>query len=93
MWQCSNKESSYQYRRCGRQGLDPWVGRFHGGGNGKPLQYSCLESPWTEEPDWLQSMSQTRLSTDTWFFIPLVLIVFIFRLVLKRKDGAIPLYP
>ena len=34
--------------------------------NGNPLQYSCLENPWTEEPGGLQSMgggkSQTRLS-------------------------------
>ena len=35
-----------------------------GEGNGNPLQYSCLENPWTEEPGGLQSMglqSQTRL--------------------------------
>ena len=30
-------------------------------GNGSPLQYSCWEIPWTEEPDGLQSMvSQSR---------------------------------
>ena len=27
-----------------------------GEGNGKPLQYSCLGNPWTEEPGGLQSM-------------------------------------
>ena len=27
-----------------------------GEGNGTPLQYSCLENPWTEEPGRLQSM-------------------------------------
>ena len=27
-----------------------------GGGNGNPLQYSCLEIPWTEECGGLQSM-------------------------------------
>ena len=26
------------------------------GGNGKPLQYSCLGNPWTEEPGGLQSI-------------------------------------
>ena len=26
------------------------LGRFPGGIHGNPLQYSCLESPWTEEP-------------------------------------------
>ena len=25
------------------------------GGHGNPLQYSCLENPWTEEPARLQS--------------------------------------
>jgi len=29
----------------------PELGRSPGGGNGTPLQYSCLENPWTEEPD------------------------------------------
>ena len=30
----------------------PGSGRFsgEGNGNGNPLQYSCLEIPWTEEP-------------------------------------------
>ena len=39
--------------------------RFLGEGNGNPLQYPCLGSPWPEEPDGLQSMrwqSQTQLS-------------------------------
>ena len=30
--------------------LIPGVGRSPGGGHGNPLQYSCLESPMTEEP-------------------------------------------
>ena len=29
-----------------------------GEGNGTPLQYSCLENPWTEEPGGLQSMGR-----------------------------------
>ena len=37
----SNKESTCQ---CGRAGFDPWVGKIPGGGNGNPLQYSCLEN-------------------------------------------------
>ena len=33
-------------------------GNIHvsGEGNDTPLQYSCLENPWTEEPGRLQSM-------------------------------------
>ena len=36
--------------------LIPGLGRSPGEGNGNPLQYSCLENPWTEEPGGLQSM-------------------------------------
>ena len=28
----------------------------YGDGNGTPVQYSCLENPWMEEPGGLQSM-------------------------------------
>ena len=30
---------------AGDPGLIPVSGRFPGGGNGNPLQYSCLENP------------------------------------------------
>ena len=30
---------------AGDTGLIPGLGRYPGGGNGKPLQYSCLENP------------------------------------------------
>ena len=33
---------------------DPWRG-----GHGNPLQHSCLENPWTEEPGGLQSMGKS----------------------------------
>ena len=46
-------------------GSIPGSGRSPGGGHGIPLQYSCLENPWTKEPGGLQSCrvskSQTRL--------------------------------
>ena len=32
-----------------------------GEGNGTPLQYSCLENPWTEEPGRLQSVGSRRV--------------------------------
>ena len=35
--------------------------RANGEGNGTPLQYSCLENPWTEEPGRLQSMGSLRV--------------------------------
>ena len=37
-------------------GSIPGSGRSPGGGYGNPLQYSCLENPWTEEPGGLQSI-------------------------------------
>ena len=41
------------------------VGSLIGGeGNGTPLQYSCLENPWMEEPDRLQSMGSLRVGHD-----------------------------
>ena len=33
----------------------PGPGRSPGEGNGNPLQYSCVEAPWAEEPGGLQS--------------------------------------
>ena len=38
----------------------PGLGGFPGEENGNPLQYSCLENPWTEEPGGLQSMGSQR---------------------------------
>ena len=34
----------------------PGMGRSPREGNGNPLQYSCLENPWTEKPGRLQSI-------------------------------------
>ena len=48
-----DKESAYN---AGDMGSIPGSGRSPGERNGNPLQYSCLEIPWTEEPGRLQSM-------------------------------------
>ena len=40
--QLSNKEYTCQGRR---HGFNPWIGKIPKGGNGNPLQYSCLENP------------------------------------------------
>ena len=40
------------------------VGSFNGEDNGIPLQYSCLENSWTEEPGRLQSMGSRRVGHD-----------------------------
>ena len=44
----------------GDPGSIPELERSPGKGNGNPLQYSCLENPWTEEPGGLQSMGSQR---------------------------------
>ena len=40
------------------------LGRSLGEGDGNPLQYSCLENSWTEEPGGLQSMGSQRVGHD-----------------------------
>ena len=45
----------------GDSGSIPGSGRSPGEGSGYPLQYSCLENPWTEEPDRLLSMGSQRV--------------------------------
>ena len=42
----------------------PGLGRSPGEGNGNPLQYSCLEIPWTEEPGGLPSIGLHRVGHD-----------------------------
>ena len=37
------------------------LGRSPRGGHGNPLQYCCLENPWTEEPSGLQSKGSLRV--------------------------------
>ena len=54
---------------AGDQGLIPGSGRSPGEGNGKPLQYSCLESPMDKGAWWATvhgvTKSWTRLSDFT----------------------------
>ena len=66
----SGKESTCQCRRYKRHSFDPWaaMGRSHGGENGNPLQYSCLENS-IDRGSWQATVhgvakSWTQLSTD-----------------------------
>ena len=47
-----SKESVFN---AGNPSLIPGLRRSPGGENGNPLQYSCLDKPWTEELGELQS--------------------------------------
>ena len=60
----SGKESACRCRRYKRCRLDPWSERSPGEGNDNPLQYSCLENLWIEEPGRLQSMGSQRIGQD-----------------------------
>ena len=51
-------------RNAGDPGLIPGSGRFPGEGDSNPLQYSCLENSWAEEPGGLQSMESQRVGHD-----------------------------
>ena len=42
----------------------PGLGRSPGGQHGKPLQYSCLKIPWTEEPGRLLSIESCHKESD-----------------------------
>ena len=65
---CSSvsKESACNARGIGDMGSVPGSGRSPGGGNGNPLQYSCLENPVDRGAWWATvhrvTKSQTRLS-------------------------------
>ena len=54
-------ESTCQCRRCKRHAFESGSERSPGVGSGIPLQYSCLENPWTEEPGGLQSTRSQRV--------------------------------
>jgi len=59
-WWLRGKESACN---AGDPGLSPGSGRSPGGGHGNPLQYSCLEISWTEEPGRMQSTGLQRVNT------------------------------
>ena len=57
----SGSDGKASASNVGDPGSIPGLGRFPGEGNGNPLQYSCLENPWTEEPRGLWSMGSERV--------------------------------
>ena len=73
----SDKEFVCQYRRHKIQGVDLWEGKSLGGGQGNPLQYSCLWNPidrraWqatvhgvAKSQTWLSMHAHTHTHTHT----------------------------
>ena len=62
-WISGNK-SAFNARATGDAVSIPGLGRSSGRGHGNPLQCSCLENPWTEEPGGLQSVAFQRVRHD-----------------------------
>ena len=58
------KNSPVNAGDTGSVGFILGLGRSPGGGHGNPLQYSCLEIPWTEEPGGLWSIGLQRVEHD-----------------------------
>ena len=52
------------HTNAGDTGSIPGSGRSPGGGNGNPLQCSCLENPTIEEPGGLQSVGLQKSGLD-----------------------------
>ena len=49
---------------AGGAGVISEFGRFPGGGNGNPLQYSCLENP-VDRKDWQTTIHGLTKESDT----------------------------
>ena len=61
---CIGKEFTCQCRTHRRQGLIPGSRRSSWGGNGNPLQYSCLENSMDKEPCGLPSIGSQVVRHD-----------------------------
>ena len=58
------KESTCDMGDTGDEGLVPGLGRFSGGGNDNPLQYSCLENPMDRGTWWATAHRVTKNRTQ-----------------------------
>ena len=60
----AGKESACSSGETGEASLTPGLGRSHKGGNGNPLQYSCLKNP-TDRGAWQATVHGITKSLDT----------------------------
>ena len=58
------KESACQWKRCKRPGYNLWVWKTPGGGNGNPLQYSCLKNSMARGAWWATNYGVTKSRTQ-----------------------------
>ena len=61
-----NKESSCRARDAGDMGSTPGSGRSPRGGNGNPLQYSCLENPMDRGAWWFPWTGESHGQRSPW---------------------------
>ena len=59
-----SKESACNAGDTGDMGLIPGLGRSPRGGNGNPLQYSCLENPMDRGTWWATVHGSQRVGHD-----------------------------
>ena len=59
-----SKESSCNTNNTGDGGSIPGLGRFPGGGDGNPLQYSCLKNPMDRGARWALVQRVTKSWTQ-----------------------------
>ena len=52
-------------RSCRRRGFNSWLGKIPWGGNGSPLQYSCLENP-MDRGAWQATVHRIGKSKHDW---------------------------
>ena len=65
-WWLNSKESACN---TGGVGLIPGSGRSPGGGNGNPLQFSCLENPMDRGARWATVHRVTKKESDTTYWL------------------------
>ena len=74
--------------RCKRRGFSSWVGKIPGGGNGTPLQYSCLENSidrgHSQAMAYGAAKSWTQLSTKL-FIIVFIIVIMLVKIINNRR--------
>ena len=81
----SGKESTCHCRRHKRSGLIPGLGTSPGGGNGNPLQHSCLENSMDRTAWWATVHGVTKIWTRLKWFIITWLTLSTFKCLINVK--------
>ena len=98
LWWFSSKESTWNARDAGDAYTIPASGRFLGGRNGNPLQYSCLEnpidrslvgySPWSHRRVRQDLATKQQHNTYVMLYIPYIYLVLKYQIILAASSVA-----